>query len=82
MTNLSLGQIKQLAKLEQQMDSGETPYVCLGSNRLTMKPEAMTQFGLKTGQTISDVIFREILNFNIAQCRIQLDVEDARNETE
>lgn len=58
--NLTDEQIRGLAKLEQQMDSGEIPYVIYGSSRLAVDADLMGRFGLKVGQTISDAIFRAI----------------------
>lgn len=78
--NLTFDQIKQLGAAERKMDSGEAPYVRLGSDRLMMTTEAMAQFELQAGQTISNTMLGEILNFNLAQCRSQADVEAAKKE--
>jgi len=64
-------EIKILADCELQMDNG-APFVVLNGSRLMCKQQCMDEFGLKQGQTINDVIFGEILKWNVAYLEAQI----------
>lgn len=53
---LTLEQIRALARLERKMDSGEQPYVVAEGGRMSVGAEEMEALGLKNGQTISNAI--------------------------
>jgi hypothetical protein len=62
-------QICMLAEVERKMDAGEMPFVLWHGNRAAMDKETMDHFRLTQGQTITDVIWKAILEFNIASCQ-------------
>lgn len=64
--------ISQLAEVERKMDSGEQPFVRLGTYRIAVRPEIMEVFKLQSGQTISDFIFVAMLEKNIEILREQI----------
>ncbi len=72
---LSIDQVRDLAKCERMMDSGEYPFVNGPSGRLMVSSEVMDELGLVTGQTISFDIMGAILEAHLAsiQARIALD---------
>ena len=65
-------QIKQLAECERKMDAGH-PFVWYTGDRIMCRPECMAQFGLVSGQTITSVIFYEMLKWNIADIEAEID---------
>lgn len=52
--------IQFVAKLEREMDSGETPFVVLDGTRYPITPEQVEKFGLVSGQTISRLILNAL----------------------
>ena len=72
---LSVEQVRDLAKCERMMDSGECPFVNGPGGRLMVSPEVMDELGLMNGQTISVDIMGAILEAQLAslQARIALD---------
>jgi tyrosine-protein phosphatase YwqE len=70
---LSDEEIRSLAKVERMMDAGNVPFVKLDGQRIMMTPEAMEHFELRSGQTITDVIFLAVLEFNLASIRARRD---------
>ena len=80
---LSLEEVRMLAQGERDMDSGRVAFVTLHGNRTMVTKPAMKQFQLEQGQTISDCIFREILNFNLAEIvrrKDQLELEQENHD--
>jgi hypothetical protein len=65
-------QIKDLAEVDRMMDSGDMPFVWLDGERVACSRECMTELGMAPGQTISRLIFHEILKWNIADCEAGL----------
>ncbi len=74
---LTTEQIKDLAMMEQMMDSGEVFWVKLGYNRVTVSEVVAEELGLKQGQTINDVIFHAILKGSLASIQAQIAVNKA-----
>jgi hypothetical protein len=64
--------IKLMAEAERMMDDG-APFVMLGQNRVMCRQACMDEFGLRKGQTINGIIFREILKWNIEECQSEID---------
>ena len=79
--NLTLDQVRELARLERDMDAGEQPFVILNGMRIAVMPEIMRHFELVTGQTISMTLCMEITQASIAACTRFLDEEEAKGET-
>lgn len=77
---LSLDDIRGLAKLERQMDDGEIPFVVFDGYRWSMPEEAMSHFQLRSGQTVSFVILREIQSFLIANIRRRIEIAEAKHD--
>lgn len=53
--------IKFAARLEREMDSGETPFVVLDGTRYPVTPKQVEKFGLVSGQTISQLIMDALI---------------------
>lgn len=53
--------IQFAAKIEREMDSGETPFVVLDGTRYPVTPEQVEKFGLVSGQTINQIIMNAII---------------------
>jgi hypothetical protein len=73
--------IKALAEIERQMDSGEVPFVMYGSGRCAVSRECMDALGLKQGQTINGVIFLAMCKWNLANCHAQMAINKAAQTT-
>ena len=78
--NLTVEQIKMLAKAEVMMDRGEKPFVIFGGNRMIMDDQVMEKLGLQSGQTINWDIFGAIQQENLQ--RVQLEISLARIKKE
>lgn len=76
--NLTDEDFAMLAQLERDMDSGAKPHVVHGGERLAVEPAMMTSLGLVSGQTISHVMFGEILRRLVADCQAQIIIRDAQ----
>lgn len=59
-------EIAMLAEQERAMDRGEVFFVVYGGNRVTVQDAAVEALKLEQGQTITDVIFRRILEIHLA----------------
>jgi hypothetical protein len=70
--NLSSEQIQQLAELERRMDVGEQPFVRWLGHRLSVFPNVMTEFGLQSGQTVSDFIAGKIMEAHLASIQAKI----------
>jgi hypothetical protein len=55
------------------MDDGRMPYVVLRGNRVAVMDGTMRHLGLVAGQTISDLLFGEILQCHLAEARRKCD---------
>jgi len=64
--------VRMLTKLERDMDSGVQPFVLLGGARLSIGDEELAEFGLECGQTISNYIYRELLDDRLRKCQVDL----------
>lgn len=78
---LTVDEIRLLALVERKMDSGEIKFVRLGEHRVSVQPEVMTELGLVCGQTITDPIYRAILEQHLAYCQTQLALQRAAQRT-
>jgi hypothetical protein len=54
--NFSLAEIRQLAEIERDMDSGRLPFVMHAGQRLAVPRPILEELGLIAGQTVSDTI--------------------------
>lgn len=70
--HLTTEQIRDLAKLERDMDAGRQPFVVWGGQRRSVTPAVMTELGLEAGQTVSDALAEAILRAHIAVCEAQI----------
>lgn len=59
--NLTQEEVRMLAQIERDMDSGKQLFVLLNGERLAMLPEVVEFFALEQGQTISNGMYYEIL---------------------
>jgi hypothetical protein len=53
--------IQFAARIEREMDSGETPFVVMDGARYPITPEQVEKFGLVSGQTISQLIMNALI---------------------
>ena len=72
--NFTAEEIRMLAQAEQDMDAGKRPFVVSGGQRMLVDPLVMTEFGLETGQTVSQEITLAILEANLATVRAAIAV--------
>lgn len=77
MYKLNAEEIKMLAKTERDMDAGVLPFVMLNGHRVRMDDAGMKHFGLEQGQTINQMIFVSILEFNLAECERKIAEQNA-----
>jgi hypothetical protein len=70
--NLTIEQIQQLAEMDRRMDSGEQPFVLWHGDRLPVFPTVMAEFGLKSGQTVSDLIAGKIMEAHLASVKAEI----------
>lgn len=70
-------EIKMLAEQQRDMDTGKQKYVVIGGQRLAVAPEAMEEFGLVNGQTITDDIRIAILGFTADLLEAEIAVKNA-----
>lgn len=68
-------QIKMLAELERDMDSGKIKYVVRDGQRVSVLDEVMEKLGLENGQTISNALFHAMTLANIEMCQKKMDEE-------
>lgn len=59
-------EIKMLAQLERDMDSGKQPFVICGGHRTAIMPEMLHKFGLVSGQSVSDFLMMQILEAQLS----------------
>lgn len=83
--NISAEDIRQLSQLERDMDSGQQPYVLVAGEqgRFAVSHDCLKEFGLETGQTVTNFIVCKILEWNIAltQSMIALSKASENQET-
>lgn len=72
-------EIRYLGEMERRMDRGEVPFVMVNSRRVAITHDAVTEFGLEQGQTITREIFIAVLNFQIATLVARIAVNKAVN---
>lgn len=76
--SLTIDEIKGLVQVQQMMDSGEIAFVFDAQNqRFAVISEAMAEFGLVQGQTITDQIQLEIMRFNVSHMRAKVEIQKA-----
>ena len=71
-------EIKMLAQVERDMDSGKQPFVIYAGDRLAVMQETMDEIELVTGQTISKNIFVNLMQMQLAQLRTELAIQKAQ----
>lgn len=62
---LSVDDIRGLAKLQRSMDSGEQAFVVEGGNRWPFPLDVLSHLGVESGQTVSHTLLIEIMRVNI-----------------
>ena len=70
--DLTIDQIKMLAEAERKMDTGELSFVVAEGQRMLIDPLIMDEFGLVSGQTVTNTIVIEILKAKIAMVKAQI----------
>ena len=65
-------EIKLLAQLEHQMDTGEQPFVVYHGHRIAVSKTHMKRFKLRQAQSINDAIHMALLEANIEECRARM----------
>jgi len=75
MINLTVDQIKALAQLERDMDSGKTPYAVFEGERIALNEEVMEHLGLETKQNINRTILSSIQNYYLAEMKAKQALE-------
>jgi len=61
--------IRMLAKEERDMDEGKQEFVVYDNTRVAVSKRTMELLMLKTGQSISNIIFKAILESHIKECK-------------
>ena len=79
--NITDEQMKMLAQLERDMDSGKQPYVVHQGERLAFRKGLLDECGLESGQSVSSAILLELMKRSLAHVEVELALKKAR-ETE
>ncbi len=79
---LTTDDYKLLAKQQQQMDSGEVPFVMLKGTRIAVMPDVMTDLKLTQGQAICDGIFTRILEMSLRKAQAELAAKELERDNE
>lgn len=76
MMNLTVAELRMLAKLERDMDEGKQEYVISdsGGGRLAVSKSTMEKLMLKSGQRISDVLYTAILESHLEELNTLLKI--------
>jgi hypothetical protein len=77
--NLTVEQLRGLAKLERDMDSGEQPFVVSGGERWAFSQDLLDECGVESGQTVSDGMICTLLKMSIANLQARIALEKAAN---
>jgi hypothetical protein len=72
-------QIKELAQLERDMDSGKQPFVVgIDGQRWAFCKEVMDEFGCVSGQSANHILIAALLECSLATLRALIAIEKAK----
>ena len=75
----TIEEIRMMAEQERAMDSGIQPYVLeMNRNRWVVCPSVMEEFGLETGQTVSDTLSLAITEAHLASLKATVALDGAK----
>ena len=69
--NMSVDEIKILAKLERDMDTGKQPFVVCDGQRWAFDYEILVPCGVKSGQTVFASLLTQLIKMNTDRIKIQ-----------
>lgn len=79
---LSIEDIRDLAQLERDMDSGKRSFVVYAGSRMPVDPLVMKELGLVSGQTVNNAIAKAVCEAHIAQLRTIIAERDMKKGTQ
>jgi len=68
---------KMLVELDKRMDSGEQPYVLNEGGRWAFPAEALAEFNIQSGDSVSGEIINDLLQRQIDFCKEQIALGNA-----
>ena len=79
--NLTDEQIRMLAGLERDMDSGKQPYVVVGGFRCAFPGDLLAELGIQSGQTVTEIMMMELQRRMIAKAQVEIALKKASDQS-
>ncbi len=73
---LSLDNIRALAKLERDMDTGAQPFVFYSGSRWAFPRKVLSHLGVESGQTVTHPILLEIMRANLLYISREIEQQE------
>lgn len=71
-------QLSVIAECERDMDSGKQPFVVNRGGRWAFSTDELEPLGIVSGQTVNDLLLRELLERRVANLTAKIAINNAR----